>query len=99
MLHPPNSLQSSIKFNKIRSIRYVRVYNLPRENYSFETLLSDADAVYIATPHLSHYTLTKQAILAKKHVLCEIPLVLEAEQARELYELAEKNCVIPMEAV
>lgn len=77
---------------------YVRIYNLPREYYSFETLLSDVDAVYIATPHLSHYTLIKQAILAKKHVLCEIPLVLEGEQARELYELAEKNGVILMEA-
>ena len=27
----------------------------------------------------------------KKHVLCEIPLVLEAGQAKELYDLAENN--------
>lgn len=65
---------------------------------SYENLLSDVDAVYIATPHLSHYELTKQALLAKKHVLCEIPLVLEAEQARELYALAEEQGVILMEA-
>lgn len=65
---------------------------------SYENLLADVDAVYVATPHLSHYTLSKQAILAKKHVLCEIPLVLEAEQAKELYELAEKQGVILMEA-
>lgn len=65
---------------------------------SYETLLADVDAVYIATPHLSHYELTKQALLAKKHVLCEIPLVLEAEQARELYALAEEQGVILMEA-
>lgn len=65
---------------------------------SYENLLSDVDAVYIATPHLSHYELTKQALLAKKHVLCEIPLVLEVEQARELYVLAEEQGVILMEA-
>lgn len=65
---------------------------------SYETLLADVDAVYIATPHLSHYELTKQALLAKKHVLCEIPLVLDVEQARELYALAEKQGVILMEA-
>lgn len=65
---------------------------------SYENLLTDVDAVYVATPHLSHYELTKQALLAKKHVLCEIPLVLEVEQARELYALAEEQEVILMEA-
>lgn len=65
---------------------------------SYENLLTDVDAVYIATPHLSHYDLTKQALQAKKHVLCEIPLVLETEQARELYALAEEQGVILMEA-
>ena len=65
---------------------------------SFDALLEDVDAVYIATPHLSHYNLAKQALLAKKHVLCEIPLVLEEQQAQELYALAEKQGVILMEA-
>ncbi len=65
---------------------------------SYEQLLDDVDAVYVATPHLSHYDLTKQALLAKKHVLCEIPLVLEVVQARELYSLAEAQGVILMEA-
>lgn len=65
---------------------------------SFDALLEDVDAVYIATPHLSHYSLAKQALLAKKHVLCEIPLVLEEEQAQELYALAEQQGVILMEA-
>ena len=65
---------------------------------SFENMLNDVDAVYIATPHLGHYKYCKQALLAKKHVLCEIPLVLEEEQARELYALAEQQGAILMEA-
>lgn len=65
---------------------------------SFENMLNDVDAVYIATPHLGHYAYCKQALLAKKHVLCEIPLVLEKEQAEELYKLAEEQGMILMEA-
>lgn len=77
---------------------FTQQYRLPTCYESYNSLLVDVDAVYIATPHLSHYELTKQALLAKKHVLCEIPLVLEVEQARELYALAEKQGVILMEA-
>ena len=77
---------------------FTQSYQLPTCYKSYETLLADVDAVYIATPHLSHYDLTKQALQARKHVLCEIPLVLEMEQARELYALAEEQGVILMEA-
>lgn len=65
---------------------------------TYEDLLEHVDAVYVATPHLSHYELTKQALLQKKHVLCETPLVLNGQQAKELYHLAEKNDVVLMEA-
>ena len=77
---------------------FVSHHKLERCYSSFESLLADTDAVYIATPHLSHYELTKQALLAKKHVLCEIPLVLEENQARELYDIAEEQGVVLMEA-
>lgn len=77
---------------------FVKENSLTKAYSSFEEMLGDVDAVYIATPHLSHYTYSKQALLAKKHVLCEIPLVLEKEQAEELYALAEEQGVILMEA-
>ena len=56
------------------------------------------DAVYIATPHLCHYNQCLQAMHQKKHVLCETPLVLKMQQARELYETAEKKGIVLMEA-
>ncbi|MBR5813186.1 MAG: Gfo/Idh/MocA family oxidoreductase [Bacteroidaceae bacterium] len=69
------------------------------EQYSsYEELLQANDAVYIATPHLSHCCLSKQALLAGKHVLCEIPLVLQEQQASELYALAEQQGLVLMEA-
>lgn len=56
------------------------------------------DAVYIATPHLSHYYYIKQALDAGKHVLCETPMVLNGVEAKELYQYAETKGLILMEA-
>ena len=69
-----------------------------QKSNSFEELVDAVDAVYIATPHLCHYEQTKYALEHKKHVLCETPLVLKEEQARELFKIAEENNVILMEA-
>ena len=69
--------------------------------HSYDEMLECVDAVYIATPHLSHYELCKKAILHHKHVLCETPLVLNGQQARELYTLSSHtrgNGVVLMEA-
>ena len=56
------------------------------------------DAVYIATPHLTHYDYIKQSIETCKHVLCETPLVLNGSQAKEVYRLAKEKGVLLMEA-
>ena len=65
---------------------------------SFEDMVSDVEAVYIATPHLSHYQQAKYALENGKHVLCETPLVLKEGQAKELYSIAEKNGLVLLEA-
>ena len=65
---------------------------------SYEALVDAVDAVYIATPHLSHYLQAKYALEKGKHVLCETPLVLESAQAEELYGLAEANGLVLLEA-
>lgn len=65
---------------------------------SVNELYGQVDAVYIATPHLSHYEYIKVAINEGKHVLVETPMVLNGEQAKECFELAEQKGVILMEA-
>lgn len=65
---------------------------------SFQELIEESDAIYVATPHLTHYKYTKEALLSKKHVLCETPLALEEKEATELYDIAEANSVVLMEA-
>lgn len=48
----------------------------------------DIDVVDISTPNIFHYETAKKAILAGKSVLCEKPLTVTADQARELDRLA-----------
>jgi predicted dehydrogenase len=50
----------------------------------------DIQAVVIAAPTGLHYALTREALTAGKHVLCEKPLAMTAEECAELKELAEK---------
>lgn len=85
-----------LDFGKAAS--FVVEHDIPDVYRDYEKLLQQVDAVYIATPHLTHYPLIKQALQAKRHVLCETPLVLKGEEARELYTLAESQGVVLMEA-
>ena len=56
---------------------------------------SDVNAVVIATPVNSHYPLSKEALLAGKHVLVEKPITAHSAQAKELIDLAaEKGLVL-----
>jgi len=56
------------------------------------------DAVYIATPHLTHYDCIRKSLEVGKHILCETPLVLVGSQAKELYAVAKQKGIILMEA-
>ncbi|TAJ48155.1 MAG: Gfo/Idh/MocA family oxidoreductase [Herbiconiux sp.] len=61
---------------------------------------SDAvDAVYIGTPHSTHFAYAKTALEAGKHVLCEKPLTMTADEAIELGEIARRHDVFLMEAM
>lgn len=77
---------------------YNQTYNEVKVCQSLDDLYQEVDAVYVATPHLTHYDLIKQSIAAGIHVLVETPMVLNGEQAKELFGLAERKGVILMEA-
>lgn len=57
------------------------------------------DAVYIVTPHNSHYEYVKLALKLGKPVLCEKPFTVEAKQAEELIWLAEEKGIYLAEAM
>lgn len=85
-----------IDYNSALKISKVNEKIIPYE--SLDEILQNVDAVYIATPHLSHGELIRKALDHGIHVLCETPMVLNSSEAKELFEKAENNGVVLMEA-
>lgn len=54
---------------------------------------SAADVVIVCTPTHMHAQQVRQALLAGKHCICEKPLCLSTQEARELFALAERQGV------
>lgn len=67
----------------------------------YQRLLEDpeVEVVYITTPHAQHHEVTKAALLAGKHVLCEKPFTINAAEAKELIDLARQRGLFLMDAV
>ena len=57
------------------------------------------DAVYIASPHETHFKYIMTALGQGKHVLCEKPMVLSKAQAEEAGEYADGQGLILMEGL
>lgn len=73
----------------------------PVKSYtSYEEMLDDPeiDAVYIPLPNGLHYEWTIKAAEKKKHILCEKPLGVNAQEVIDMKEAADKNGVLLMEA-
>lgn len=64
-----------------------------------EEFYKSVDAVYIATPHETHYGYIKSALEHGKHVLCEKPMVLRRGQAEELFAYAKERNLILFEGI
>ena len=65
-------------------------YGIEKFESDYRKMLRDPsiDAVHICTPNALHFSMTKDALLAGKHVLCEKPLSTSIETAEELVQLA-----------
>ncbi len=77
------NLQAGIKISKDKPQGY--------KDYHELLARQDIDAVLIATPLFTHFPITRDALLAGKHVFCEKSLVFKAEEVHELRALANSR--------
>ena len=83
-----NLLEENYK-QKYRGIRFTTSYS--------DVLMDDSiDAVVIATPATTHFTLGMEAIRAGKHVFLEKPLALRTKEGEQLVNLAREQAKILM---
>src|ERR1700742_3501495 len=84
-----------------RARAFAAKHGIPRVHESYEALLAnpDIDAVYNPLPNGLHGKWTRAALAAGKHVLCEKPFTANADEAREIAELAAKSDRVGMEAI
>lgn len=77
-----------------------RTKNLAQEKYpavktfrDLDTMLADdaIELVVVNTPSITHYDITKKALLAGKHVITEKPFTATAAEAQELAALAQQQ--------
>ncbi len=77
-----------------------RSLGIPKAYGSYEELLADREieAVYIPLPNHLHAPWVKKAADAGKHVLCEKPFAMNAEEAADAVAYAARKGVLLMEA-
>lgn len=72
-------------------VNFCEKFNIPVSAKNIQELFANSNAVYIASPHYTHYKYVKLALNAGKHVLCETPFVFSKAEAEELYAIAEEK--------
>jgi predicted dehydrogenase len=83
-----------------RGREYAAELKIPTVYGTYEELLADpnVDAVYIPLPNNLHSEWVMAAARAKKHILCEKPLAMNAAEAARMVAVAEQEGVLLAEA-
>lgn len=65
----------------------------------YSEFLDLCDAIYILSHPSKHYEQIQEALNQGKHVICESPIALKAEQSKTLFALAKKNKCVLFDAI
>jgi predicted dehydrogenase len=96
--HPGASVAAICGRNRERATRVARDHNIPHVFTDYRQMISsgEMDAVVVVSPDSTHYPITMAALDAGLHVLCEKPLALTADQAREMCDTAQTAGLITL---
>lgn len=94
-------LEAVYSRSKEKGTAFASKYGASKVYTSLEKLANDPDidAVYIASPNSAHAEQAIGLLNAGKHVLCEKSMGANQKQVQAMFEAAEKNHVLLMEAV
>lgn len=83
-----------------RAATFAAKHGIPATCATYDEVIESdtVDAVYIPLPTASHFEWCRKALLAGKHVLCEKPIAMSAEQVRELIALRDATGLLCGEA-
>jgi predicted dehydrogenase len=93
--HPSTEIVAICGRNRDRGEEMAKKYDISNVFTDYRHLIekANADAIVVATPDDLHFPMTMDALDAGLHVLCEKPLALNSDQAREMYEKAKATQV------
>lgn len=83
-----------------KAAKLAKTLNAPLSFGSYEELLAcdEVDAVYIPLPTSHHVEWTLKAAAAGKHVLCEKPIAIKANDIKKIIKARDKHQVVISEA-
>lgn len=96
-----NSAVISVAYNPNmdENMVFCKKHKIPVMAHDLDELYANCNAVYIASPHYTHYDYAKSVMMAGKHVLCETPFVFKKTQVEELYQIADEKKLVLMVAL
>jgi len=90
-----SKLLKNVKIQAATDLILKRAVKIARKEHAYTNgekmfMNEDLDAVYIATPHFLHKKFIEQAFIEGKHILCEKPVTISLDDAREILKLDKR---------
>lgn len=79
--------------------KWMKQYNIPKKNvYNYQTFEQiaenpDIDIIYIVLPNFMHAEYTIRAANTGKHVICEKPMAMNTQEAKQMIQACQENNV------